>query len=63
MAAVAVDFIVKEEWVDKLPKKADEFYDEVVGQYENILDDNGKKTDVCYVIINYSTLSFHQTPQ
>ena len=46
MAAVAVDFIVREEWCYKLPKTAVEF--------ENVLDDNGKKTDVCH---------FDQTPQ
>ena len=64
MAAVAVDFIVREEWLDKLPKTAVEFYDEVIEQeFDNVLDDNGKKTDVCYVMIIYSTLSFHQTAQ
>ena len=63
MAAVAMDCIVREKWPDKLPKSAVEFYDEVVNKYENVLDDNGEKTDVCHHLYIYCLVLFGNKQQ
>ena len=63
MAAVAMDCIVREEWTDKLPKGAVEFYHKVINEYENVLDDNGEKTDVCHHLYIYCLVLFEYKQQ